>query len=90
MDHHELTALFEKTFPFWNRMTERDRETFLRSSHHVRFAKGTNIHDGNECTGVILIKSGSLRLYLLSDEGKEITLYRLFPGDGFQLIIEVL
>ena len=81
MDNHELTALFEQTFPFWNRMTERDRETFLRSSHHVNFAKGTNIHDGNECTGVILIKSGSLRLYLLSDEGKEITLYRLFPGD---------
>ena len=81
MDTMNLIELFEKTFPFWNKMSSADRETFLRSSHHVHFEKGRNIHDGNECTGVILIKSGSLRLYLLSDEGKEITLYRLFPGD---------
>ncbi|MBO5051897.1 MAG: Crp/Fnr family transcriptional regulator [Clostridia bacterium] len=81
MIEQELIGLFEETFPFWNKMSEADRGTFLRSSQYVRFEKGTNIHDGNECTGVILIKRGVLRLYLLSDEGKEITLYRLFPGD---------
>jgi CRP/FNR family transcriptional regulator len=47
----------------------------------MHFQKGTNIHDGNECTGIILIKSGSLRLYMLSEDGKEVTLNRLFPGD---------
>ena len=81
MDEKALVALFESTFPFWNKMSETDRATFLRSSHVVHFEKGTNVHDGNECTGVILVKSGSLRLYMLSDDGKEITLYRLFPGD---------
>ena len=81
MIEQELIGLFEETFPFWNKMSEADRGTFLRSSQYVRFEKGANIHDGNECTGVILIKRGVLRLYLLSDEGKEITLYRLFPGD---------
>jgi len=77
----DLIPLFEKTFPFWNRMSDLDKETFIRSSQRVKFKKGTNIHDGNECTGIILIKSGSLRLYLLSEDGKEVTLYRLFPGD---------
>ena len=62
-------------------MSETDKETFVRSSYELTIPAGTNIHNGNECTGVILIKSGSLRLYLLSEEGKEITLYRLFPGD---------
>ena len=81
MDQLELIELFKTTFPFWETIPERDKETFLRSSQYVRFKKGTNIHDGNECTGVILIKSGSLRLYILSEEGKEITLYRLFPGE---------
>ncbi len=81
MDEKELVALFQKTFPFWEKMSEMDRATFVRSSHAVRFAKGTNIHNGNECTGVILVKSGALRLYMLSDDGKEITLHRLFPGD---------
>ena len=47
MDKQELSALFESTFPFWEKMSERDKETFLRSSQTVRFKKGTNIHDGN-------------------------------------------
>ncbi len=81
MNKQELCELFRSTFPFWDKMSESDKETFLRSSHQINFKKGTNIHDGNECTGVILIKSGSLRLYLLSEDGKEITLYRLFPGE---------
>ena len=81
MNDKELIELFDKSFPFWAKMSSADKETFLRSSHRVSFKRGTNIHDGNECTGVILIKSGSLRLYLLSEDGKEVTLYRLFPGD---------
>ena len=81
MIEQELNELFKKTFPFWENMSESDKETFARSSYTVKFEKGANIHNGNECTGVILIKSGSLRLYLLSEEGKEVTLYRLFPGD---------
>ena len=81
MDKRELEELFIKTFPFWGKMSSFDKETFLNSSQEVQFEKGTNIHDGAECTGIILIKTGSLRLYLMSDEGKDITLYRLFPGD---------
>ncbi len=81
MEKNELIELFRDVFPFWDKMSETDKETFCRTAHHVYFKKGTNIHNGNECTGVILVKSGSLRLYMLSEEGKEITLYRIFPGD---------
>lgn len=81
MEEQELAELFRVTFPFWGKMSERDKETFLRSSYKVRFERGTNIHNGDECTGVIIIKSGSLRLYMLSEDGKEITLNRLFRGD---------
>lgn len=81
MEEAQLIELLEKSFPFWNKLSEDDKNAFLSSSHNVNFKKGENIHDGESCTGVILIKSGSLRLYMLSDEGKEITLYRLFAGD---------
>lgn len=81
MNRSELIEQFRKTFSFWDKMSENDKETFIRSSQGVKFKKGSNIHDGNDCTGVILIRSGSLRLYLLSEDGKEITLYRLFSGD---------
>ncbi len=77
----ELTSLFERTFPFWGKLSDVDRETMCRTAHQVHFKKGINIHDGNECTGVILVKTGSLRLYILSEDGKEITLYRIFPGE---------
>ena len=77
----ELMTLFKNSFPFWDSLSQWDKDTFLRSSYAVKYSRGTNIHDGGECTGVIIVKSGSLRVYMLSDEGKEITLYRLFPGD---------
>ena len=81
MNNQELVSLFENTFPFWNNLSDIDKETMCRTAHQVQFKKGTNIHDGNECTGVILVKTGSLRLYMLSEDGKEITLYRIFPGE---------
>ena len=34
-----------------------------------------------DCTGLLLVKSGQLRAYILSDEGREITIYRLFDRD---------
>ena len=81
MDYRELIPLFEGAFPFWGAMSDTDKETFCRSSQLVKFKKGTNIHDGNNCTGIILVRSGTLRMYMLSEDGKEITLARLFPGE---------
>ena len=81
MTDKELEEVFIDNFPFWERMSEIDRATFIRSSQCIKFDKGTNIHNGSECTGIILVKSGSLRLYILSEDGKEITLYRIFPGE---------
>lgn len=77
----ELNELFGSSFPFWSGLNADEREKFLVSAHSVSFERGANIHDGNECTGVILVRRGSLRLYILSEDGKEITLYRLFAGD---------
>lgn len=81
MDTNTLEPMFANAFPFWNKLSDRDKQNICRSTCKVNFKKGTLIHDGNECTGIIFIRSGSLRLYILSEDGKEITLYRLFAGD---------
>ena len=81
MQRKEMAEVFEGLFPFWGDLSEADREYLLDNSGAMTYPKGTTIHDGSECTGVILIKSGSLRVYMLSDEGRELTLYRLFSGD---------
>ena len=81
MSELEMCELFSKNLPFYDKINEAERSTILRSSQYVCFSRGTNIHDGGECTGVILIKKGTLRVYIISEDGKEITLYRLFDHD---------
>lgn len=67
---------------FWDKLNENQRSFVLDSFIPVHYQKGTTIHNGsNDCVGVILIKKGELRVYILSEEGKDITLYRLREGD---------
>lgn len=73
--------IYKEYFPFWEKISGADREYICRNSHMLTYPKGRNIHNGEECSGVIFVCSGSLRLYMMSDEGKEITLYRLHRGD---------
>ena len=81
MSELEMCELFSKNLPFYDKINDTERATILRSSQYVCFSRGANIHDGGECTGVILIKKGTLRVYIISEDGKEITLYRLFAGE---------
>ena len=73
--------LFISTFPFWNDLPLPDKEFLFENSYNVHYKKGTTIHDGNECTGLLMVTRGCLRIYMLSEDGKEITLYRLFAGE---------
>lgn len=66
---------------FSNFISQEDREFICDNTRSISYKKGTTIHDGNECSGVFLVRSGSLRVYIMSDEGKDITLYRLHAGD---------
>ena len=73
---------FENYFSVWNRLTANQKNRIEKGLITRRVEKGTIIHNGNmNCTGLLLIKSGQLRAYILSDEGREITIYRLFDRD---------
>lgn len=81
MEQELFEPQYKEIFPFWDEISETDREFICQNSFALTYPKGTNIHNGNECSGVILVRSGSLRLYMMSEEGKDITLYRLHKGD---------
>ena len=81
MGKNIFEPIYKEILPFWDDISEDDKDYICQNSFAVTYKKGTNIHSGNECSGVIFVRSGSLRLYILSDEGKEITLYRLHKGD---------
>lgn len=78
----ELLQDFVSMFPFWDKLTDADKELLCRHTVRMHYPRGTNIHGGGgNCTGAIIVKSGCVRAYMLSEEGREITLYRLYPGN---------
>ena len=73
---------FQDIFPIWDKLNPTQQNRILGSLITQKVNKGTLLHnDSNDCTGLLLIKSGQLRAYILSDEGREVTLYRLFDRD---------
>ena len=78
----EQTDLNLKNLPYWNSLSE-DEKTFVRAHSDVHaYQKGALIHSGGcECLGMLLVLRGEIRTYILSEEGREITLFRLRKGD---------
>ena len=69
-------------FPIWDKLTPQQQQRITDSARIQKVPKGTVIHNGTmDCLGLLLIRHGQLRSYMLSDEGREITLYRLFEMD---------
>ncbi len=69
-------------FPVWDELTP-DQQQLLTRNAVLRTAKrGEIIHHGSmDCLGLLLISQGQLRVYFTSDDGREITLFRLFEHD---------
>lgn len=76
-----FNQFYREYFPFWDALSRYDKEYLCQNSSVVHFEKEQAVHNTTECSGLYIVKSGKLRLYMLSEEGKEITLYRLSPGD---------
>lgn len=69
-------------FPVWKELTPGQREQLTASASKRMVSQGTVIHNGSmDCTGLLLLEQGQLRSFMLSEEGREITLYRLLDGD---------
>ena len=73
---------FEEYFPVIRKLSKEQQKRIQEAVTEKSVEKGTVLHDGAaDCTGLLVVQSGMLRAYILSDEGREITLYRLFERD---------
>ena len=73
---------FSDYFPIWNKMTPAHKERLTTAAEFLKVKAGSVVHNGSmDCLGLLLIQAGQLRVYTLSSEGREITLYRLFDHD---------
>ena len=73
---------FSEFFPIWDKLTEDQQQRIHAASEIRKVKKGTVLHKGSlDCLELLLVRSGKLRAYILSDEGRKITIYRLFERD---------
>lgn len=72
---------FQSCFPVWRQLTDDQQERILAGMASRSVRRGTVLHSGGDCAGVLLVRSGQLRACILSEEGREITIYRLFDRD---------
>ena len=78
-DHRNCLAC---AFPFWAQLTADEQEMLCRYTRPVHYRKGARVHSPLEsCVGILLLRTGQLRAYLLSEDGRDVTLYRLFGGE---------
>ena len=69
-------------FPIWDKLTPSQQQLLTAHTYRQEAKKGAVIHSGNiSCTGPLLVASGQLRAYMLSEDGREITLYRMLERD---------
>lgn len=70
------------TFSFWKDLSPSQAVFLEKSARTEVFSSGTLIHrSSGDCKGVMSVLSGSLRVYCVSEEGREVTLYRVENGD---------
>jgi CRP/FNR family transcriptional regulator len=55
---------------------------FSHASHAMLDAPQSICHQGDQCGHLALVLSGTARVYKLGENGREITLYRIGPGES--------
>lgn len=76
----ELNYLMK--LPFWEQLDESERILIQDNSIIKKYKKGQRIYNsGDECSGLTMVLDGELRISIMSEEGREITLYRLHENE---------
>ncbi len=69
-------------FPIWDKLSGQQRSKIEEVATFRKVKGGTVLHDGSpNCLGMLLVRSGQLRAYILSEEGREITICRFLEMD---------
>ena len=82
MERAQKEEILRGFLDFWDKLDQKSKDFMIDSSYDMSYKPGEIIHNGEyNCLGIMFVISGMLRVYLMSDEGKEVTLYREEAGD---------
>ena len=74
--------LMEKSLGFFDKLSAAESKLLLDNTGSCVYKRGESIFSAAyECIGLLIVKSGELRVFILSENGKEVTLYRLGPRE---------
>ena len=69
-------------FPEWDKLNDDQRNLIESTAVKRKIKKDEVLHRGyGDCLGLVLVISGRFRAYIVSESGREVTLYRLFERD---------
>lgn len=81
-DGEQEVLELSQCLPVWEKLSGQDQQLMRSCATLRRVQPGEMVHSGeSDCLGLLAICSGQLRAYILSEEGREVTVYRLFAGD---------
>jgi len=73
---------FSKTFPVFRQQDGMLLDKILSDASYLSFSENDRIFmEGDRCSGIGFLLSGEIRVYKISEGGREITLYQIFPGE---------
>ncbi len=72
----------KECFSVWDKLNPEDRNLLELSTVKRSLPEKTRLHNGRaDCAGLFAVCGGQLRAFIVSEDGREITLYRLFERD---------
>ena len=72
-----------EAFPFLQSIPRASRDAFLAQAVRKNLEnKQVLVRDGNKCAYLPFVLEGTLRVFKTSETGKELTLYRIEPGES--------
>lgn len=75
-------SMLKQYIPFWERLSKKEIEQLLSNISVSSYLKKELIHSGeSDCVGILIVVKGRLRVFMLSKDGREVTLFHMEEGD---------
>ena len=81
LEREEICRVLQQ-YPFWEKLSEKEKGLLEGQVRRNVYREGQMVSStGSDCLGLFLIRKGTLRVYLVSEDGKEATVFRLHEGE---------
>ncbi len=82
----DIREQFSAVMPFWKKLSNTEQDVLTASARIAKYPRGATVHScGDQCLGILSVVSGMVRVVLTSEEGRELTLFRLHPSSVYVL-----